>query len=664
VYSNMADKNAFRSMVTAMDNVNSFSETNLALYKETCNHFRKQYALQEELLRNLQKLTRASLDNKELYAPKNNVMGHNWQDILKMVDNNYQFESEAIKPMSERVIDSHKELEANLKKIKSEKDKAVKNLKNAYVTHTKIREKYSGYYYEWTQATRQHLPAEKCENLKKKVSLTKLEENEAAAAANRAQEKFYQTELPELLRKYREFNQQAGIFIESRIRDFYSLLVQLLSEKQRLVNDLNSSMAKSDYLLSMEQLKIMEEDKGFSFPHLIEGVEISDAPPTSFYLVTVEEEDSEQPNLVNQSDQNESFQSQMANQGLNQSRSTPGSLSHQSNSKPALAPKPTNIPAPKRPVISGPVSSPVSIPLTGSFGANGNKSHHQASKGTNSIGKRISANVLGKRISANVNNLKNNINSINFLGNNNNTSSNTTTTNNDNSNNETINSIPEIEDTTKTDSGPDPNNDAKNENDSNKRNLNPSSEIPKPPIVSSNNNVNSNSKTFNHMNKFNNNANGFNNKANSFNNNANGFNNKPNTSKPSVTNVNIFNPNPNIINPNTNNLNNNTNIARNINNKPPITGNKNNISNPNVNNIKPPIPANKPTINRFNSNPNNINKTGVKMIAQYDCEPSHNDELAFSEGDILTIMDKSNPLWWKAIDKNGKEGLVPSNYFE
>ena len=54
---------------------------------------------------------------------------------------------------------------------------------------------------------------------------------------------------------------------------------------------------------------------------------------------------------------------------------------------------------------------------------------------------------------------------------------------------------------------------------------------------------------------------------------------------------------------------------------------------------------------------------GEPMVAQYDCAPSHPDELAFEEGDTLYIRDKTDSSWWKAATKDGKEGLVPSNYF-
>ncbi|XP_033109494.1 osteoclast-stimulating factor 1-like [Anneissia japonica] len=54
----------------------------------------------------------------------------------------------------------------------------------------------------------------------------------------------------------------------------------------------------------------------------------------------------------------------------------------------------------------------------------------------------------------------------------------------------------------------------------------------------------------------------------------------------------------------------------------------------------------------------------VKVFrALYSYEAQFNDELSFDEGDLLYVLDMSNPSWWKA--KSGKQtGLIPSNYVE
>lgn len=49
--------------------------------------------------------------------------------------------------------------------------------------------------------------------------------------------------------------------------------------------------------------------------------------------------------------------------------------------------------------------------------------------------------------------------------------------------------------------------------------------------------------------------------------------------------------------------------------------------------------------------------------AMYHYEAQLADELTFEEGDLLYIIDKSNPDWWKAKCGN-KTGLIPSNYVE
>jgi len=47
----------------------------------------------------------------------------------------------------------------------------------------------------------------------------------------------------------------------------------------------------------------------------------------------------------------------------------------------------------------------------------------------------------------------------------------------------------------------------------------------------------------------------------------------------------------------------------------------------------------------------------------YRYEAQYNDELTFDEGDLLYIIEQSDPSWWKAKCGN-KTGLIPSNYVE
>ena len=51
------------------------------------------------------------------------------------------------------------------------------------------------------------------------------------------------------------------------------------------------------------------------------------------------------------------------------------------------------------------------------------------------------------------------------------------------------------------------------------------------------------------------------------------------------------------------------------------------------------------------------------MRAVFDYQAEEEDELSFLEGDILYVVDSSDPDWWKARCR-GVEGLVPSNMVE
>lgn len=54
----------------------------------------------------------------------------------------------------------------------------------------------------------------------------------------------------------------------------------------------------------------------------------------------------------------------------------------------------------------------------------------------------------------------------------------------------------------------------------------------------------------------------------------------------------------------------------------------------------------------------------VKVVrAKYRYEAQQSDELTFDEGDMLYIIDMSDPNWWKA-KCDSRTGLIPSNYVE
>jgi len=109
--------------------------------------------------------------------------------------------------------------------------------------------------------------------MKKKLAAAKDEDREATLAVNKAQDKFYKGELPEAIKKLKEFNQLVVIFIESMVKDFYSLVVQQVPLAQQTMSDISVMAAKSDYRHSMAQLAKLEADEGFRPPPSLALVE-------------------------------------------------------------------------------------------------------------------------------------------------------------------------------------------------------------------------------------------------------------------------------------------------------------------------------------------------------------------------------------------------------
>ncbi|KAG7265896.1 hypothetical protein CRUP_009500 [Coryphaenoides rupestris] len=50
-----------------------------------------------------------------------------------------------------------------------------------------------------------------------------------------------------------------------------------------------------------------------------------------------------------------------------------------------------------------------------------------------------------------------------------------------------------------------------------------------------------------------------------------------------------------------------------------------------------------------------------QVIAMYDYTAANQDELSFSKGQLISVLDKTNPDWWKG-EVNGVTGLLPTNY--
>ncbi|KAM4622112.1 tyrosine-protein kinase BTK isoform 1-T1 [Polymixia lowei] len=53
---------------------------------------------------------------------------------------------------------------------------------------------------------------------------------------------------------------------------------------------------------------------------------------------------------------------------------------------------------------------------------------------------------------------------------------------------------------------------------------------------------------------------------------------------------------------------------------------------------------------------------GMTVIAEYEYTPVATQDLHLRKDEEYTILEKSDPNWWKARDKYGKEGYIPSNY--
>lgn len=50
-----------------------------------------------------------------------------------------------------------------------------------------------------------------------------------------------------------------------------------------------------------------------------------------------------------------------------------------------------------------------------------------------------------------------------------------------------------------------------------------------------------------------------------------------------------------------------------------------------------------------------------QVIAIYDYTAANGDEMSFSKGQLINVLDKNDPDWWKG-ELNGATGLFPTNY--
>jgi len=59
----------------------------------------------------------------------------------------------------------------------------------------------------------------------------------------------------------------------------------------------------------------------------------------------------------------------------------------------------------------------------------------------------------------------------------------------------------------------------------------------------------------------------------------------------------------------------------------------------------------------------NPTSQSTKAKALYDYDATNDNELSFSEGDVLIITEQDDSGWWFA-EKNGRTGFIPNNYVE
>lgn len=52
-----------------------------------------------------------------------------------------------------------------------------------------------------------------------------------------------------------------------------------------------------------------------------------------------------------------------------------------------------------------------------------------------------------------------------------------------------------------------------------------------------------------------------------------------------------------------------------------------------------------------------------QVVALYNYQGQHEDELSFFKGSIINIVNKSGSDWWTG-ELNGQTGLLPSNYVQ
>ncbi|XP_038137214.1 tyrosine-protein kinase BTK [Cyprinodon tularosa] len=78
----------------------------------------------------------------------------------------------------------------------------------------------------------------------------------------------------------------------------------------------------------------------------------------------------------------------------------------------------------------------------------------------------------------------------------------------------------------------------------------------------------------------------------------------------------------------------------------------------------PPTPVEEKTLRSLPPEPveTQTHSGSMTFVAEYDYTPMNAQDLELRKDEEYTILERSDPNWWKATDKYGKEGYIPSNY--
>uniref|UniRef100_A0A7S1VDK9 SH3 domain-containing protein n=1 Tax=Sexangularia sp. CB-2014 TaxID=1486929 RepID=A0A7S1VDK9_9EUKA len=54
----------------------------------------------------------------------------------------------------------------------------------------------------------------------------------------------------------------------------------------------------------------------------------------------------------------------------------------------------------------------------------------------------------------------------------------------------------------------------------------------------------------------------------------------------------------------------------------------------------------------------------VTAVALWDFAGTESDEVPVRKGEVVTVIDESDPDWWMVRNQAGKQGTAPSNYLK